>query len=216
MSYQPTILVAGFVPFLGAERNPPTEAVQRLPDELLGCQIVKRELPVVWFECVHLLEAYIEEFRPRTVLSVGQGYPTPPVLIERIGINLCNGPDNTDEVDLYDEPIFPNGPTAYFSTAPYRAMHSRLKAEGIPVRYHFEAGQNQCNCVLYSALHFAATRYPGMTAGFLHVPMLPDAEKKIEGMALETVARAVFCCVEEAAKALRPPVRTLEQYREDL
>lgn len=92
ISFQPTILVTGFGPFLGAERNPSTEAVQRLPGELLGCQIIKRELPVVWFECVHLLEAYIKEFHLRTVLSVGQGYPTPPVLIERIGINLCNGP----------------------------------------------------------------------------------------------------------------------------
>lgn len=216
MSYQPTILVTGFEPFLGATRNPSTEAVQQLPDKLLGCRVIKRELPVVWFECVRLLEAYIEEFRPRMVLSVGQGYPIPPVLIERIGINLCSGPDNTGEIDLYEEPIFPQGPAAYFSTFPYQAMHDRLQAEGIPVRYHFEAGQNQCNCVLYSALHLAATHYSGMTAGFIHVPMLPDSEKGIQGMNLEHTARAILCCVEEAAKALRRPVRTLEQYRENL
>lgn len=215
MSYQPTILVTGFEPFLGLPKNPSWEAVNLLPDEVLGCRIVKKQLSVVWFSCVQELEQALEEFRPRMVISVGQGYPKPPILLERIGMNICNGPDNTDSIDLLDEPIFAGAPAAYFATYPYAAMHRRLKDEGIPVCYNFNAGQNQCNCVLYSALHFAATKYPGLTAGFIHVPMLPD-KKHPDSMPLETTAKALYLCVEEAAKSLIHPVRTLEQCIEDL
>ena len=129
-------------------------------------------------------------------------------------MNICSGPDNTHEIDMHEKPVFHNGPAAYFATYPYQAMHSRLKQEGIPVRYSFNAGQNQCNCILYSALHFAAQFLPGTVAGFLHVPMLPD--EGVEGMTLEQSARAVRCCAEEIAKFLRPPMRTREEYRESL
>ena len=212
MSYHPTILVTGFEPFLGRPKNASWEAVSRLPDQVLGSPIVRRQLPVVWFDCVEKLEALIEEHRPRAVISVGEGYPYPPIMIERLGKNICFGPDNTGVVDLYEVPVYSNGPAAYFSTFPYEAMHRRLKEENIPVRYSFDAGQNQCNCILYSALHMAATRFPGMLAGFIHVPMLPG--ENIQGMDTETTARALLCCLEETVKYLCPPVRTLDQCRE--
>ena len=216
MSYDPVILVTGFEPFFGNPLNPSWEAAKRLPDEVLGCRIVKRELPVEWFECSKKLEEYVREFHPRAVISAGQGYPRPPVLIERLGMNICSGMDNTGQFDMYEEPVFYGGPAAYFSTFPYKAIHSRLKAEGIPAMYSFNAGQNQCNCILYTALHLAAMQFPGMVAGFIHVPMLPDEEKGIPGMPIEETARALLCCVEETARFLHPPVRTIDQYREDI
>jgi pyroglutamyl-peptidase len=214
MEYGPTILALGFEPFFDNPLNPSWEAVRLLPDEVMGSHVEKRQLPVGWFECVRLLDEYMAELRPRAVLASGQGHPKPPVLIERVGINVCSGPDNTCAVDMYEEPVFHGAPAAYFSTIPYQAMHRRLKEEGIPVRYSFHAGINQCNCVLYSALHFATTRYPNTVAGFIHVPMLP--RENIEGMPLETTAKAILYCVEELAKSLVRPVRTLEQYRESL
>ena len=215
MSYDPVILVTGFEPFFGATLNPSWEAAKRLPDEVMGCRIIKRELPVEWFECSRQLEKYVREFTPRAVISAGQGYPAPPVLIERLGMNICTGMDNTWQFDMYDEPIYYGGPAAYFSTYPYKAIHDRMKAEGIPARYNFNAGQNQCNCILYTALHLAATQFPGMVAGFLHVPMLPDEEKGIQGMPIEDTARALLLAVEETARFLHPKVRTIEEYRND-
>lgn len=219
MAYRPVILVTGFEPFLGSDRNPSVEAVMQLPDELLGCRIERRELPVVWFDYINMLDRYMDELRPRAVLGVGQGYPAPPILIERIGMNICNGPDNSHEVDLRDEPLFFGGPAAYFTTTPYAAMHKRLKEEGIPVRYNFNAGQNQCNGLLYSALHLAATKYQGVRAGFIHVPMLPEQstpERPVEGYPLEKTARAIRLCVEEICRAVTYSVRTLDQYREEM
>ena len=38
------ILVTGFDPFGGEAINPATESVKQLPDEILGVQILKREM----------------------------------------------------------------------------------------------------------------------------------------------------------------------------
>lgn len=126
-------------------------------------------------------------------------------MIERVGLNLCSGVDNTGKVEMHEEPIAYGAPAAYFSTLPYEAMRQRLEEGGIPVRYSYHAGLYLCNYILYYALHLAATSNPGMLAGFVHVPMLP--EEGIKGMPLETTARALFFCTEEIAKAVNPAER---------
>lgn len=215
MKKKPVILVTCFEPFMGQEKNASQEAVKLLPDEVGGCPIVKRALPVKWFDCVYELDKAIEEVRPWGLLATGQGYPVPPLLIERMGHNIACGPDADFGVDMYEHPIFPNGPAAYFSTFPYRAMHDRLQKENIPVKYSFSAGQNQCNCITYTALHLAATKYPALTAGFIHVPMIADGSQ--EGMMTsEETARALKFCLEEYAKEVDKPVRELDEYRRSL
>ncbi len=210
-----TILVTGFEPFRGLEKNASWEAVRLLPEQVMGSPIVKRQLPVKWFLCVEELEQALEEIRPWAVLATGQGNLLPPIEIERVGINLSNGIDVDDSVDRRYEPIFYHAPAAYFSTLPCEAMHDRLRREQIPVKYSFDAGRFHCNCVLYSALHLAATRFPGMMAGFVHVPMIPDGSR--DGMMpTKEVARALTCCLEEIAKVLNRPLRSQEEIKADL
>lgn len=215
MAKKKTILVTCFEPYLDLPQNASQEAVNLLPDEVGGCTIIKRSLPVKWFDCIYELEQAIEEVRSVGVLATGQGYPVPPLLLERMGHNISCGPDADFEMDLRDNPIFPGGPAGYFSTNPFAAMHERLKKENIPVRYSFSAGQNQCNCVLYTALHLAAHKYPAMTAGFIHVPMIPDGSHE-NMMSTEEASRALLYCLEEYARSVNIPVRTLDEYMESL
>ena len=42
------VLVTGFQPFGKDTMNPSFEAVKLLPDEIMGAQIIKREIPVVF------------------------------------------------------------------------------------------------------------------------------------------------------------------------
>lgn len=211
---KPTILVTGFEPFLDYETNSSWIAAEHLPAEVAGCRIVLKRLPVVWYDCVEELETAIAEVRPRTLIAFGQGYPWPPVLIERVGINLCSGPDNSEDQDMREIPLYYNGPAAYFSTFPFREIHDRLQAEGIPAVYSYSAGVNQCNCTLYSALHLAATRFQGMTAGFIHLPTLPYKDHK--GMSAEDLKKTALCAVEETAKLLSRPRRPMDEYRKVL
>ena len=199
------ILVTGFDPFGGEAVNPSWMAVEQLPDAVAGAEIVKKSLPVVWFKALEILEGYIEEIKPDVVVMCGQAGGADSMRIERVGINLCEAriADNAG-VLLVGDPILKDGPAAYFSTFPFRAMFAAVDAEGIAVKHSFSAGAYLCNHVLYGALHMAETKYPNMKAGFIHVPFLPEqVVDKPEGtpsMPLETIAKAIRIMIETIAK----------------
>jgi pyroglutamyl-peptidase len=107
-------------------------------------------------------------------------------------------PDNAG-VQLVDEPVVPGGPAAYFASVPIKAIAARLREGGVPAHVSQTAGTFICNAVLYGACHLAATEFPGIRAGFLHVPYLPEQAARNPGapsMALETIVRAVRIAVE--------------------
>ena len=198
------ILVTGFEPFGGEAVNPSWRAVSQIPDQVKGAEVIKKQLPVEWFRALDILEGYIKEYRPDVVMLAGQAGGADAMRIERVGINLCEAsiPDNAGR-SLMGEPIYYGAPAAYFSTFPYRVMYDAVKASGIPVRHSFSAGAYLCNHVLYGALHMAALRYPGMKAGFIHVPFLPEqVVGKKEGtpsMPLEDIAKAMCIFTEVIA-----------------
>lgn len=188
------ILVTGFAPFGGETVNPSWEAVRRLP-EMEG--MARAELPVDWAEGPRLLQALIGERKPDTVLLCGQAGGRAKVCLERVAINLCEGktPDNAGCIRM-GEPVAPEGPAAYFSTADTGRMLAALEAAGIPAQYSFSAGTYLCNAVLYTALHTAAARGNGMKAVFIHLPYLPQQAEP--SLPLETQAEALRLCVEAA------------------
>lgn len=168
------VLVTGFDPFGGERVNPAYEAVKALPDTLDGAQIYKRELPTAFDRSAAALEGYLCELQPDIVLCVGQAGGTPAVRVERVAINLADArfPDN-DGAQPLDEPLRADGDAAYFSTLPVRAMVQAVRAAGLPCSVSYTAGTYVCNAALYNALYLAAKRFPGLRAGFVHVPYLP-------------------------------------------
>jgi pyroglutamyl-peptidase len=197
------LLVTGFAPFGGQRINPSWICVEELPEAIAGVTIIRRELPVVWFAAVQELYDLLGEYRADAVLCVGQAGGTAKLNIERVAINLCNGTDN-DGRAMDDAPIFVGGPAAYFATLPVAAMKAAVEAEDIGVTYSFSAGTYLCNHVMYAALHRAAIEMPGLRAGFLHVPMLPEQVKDTGGysMPLEKTRRGVYLCAEAVAKGI--------------
>jgi pyroglutamyl-peptidase len=56
------------------------------------------------------------------------------------------------------------------------------------------AGTFVCNHVFYGLMHLAATRFPALRAGFLHVPYLPRQAVGLPGtpsMALDQIVRGI-------------------------
>lgn len=190
------ILVTGFEPFGGEAVNPSWMAVSRLPDAVGETEIIKKQLPVVYFKALEVLEGYIKEYSPDVVLMSGQAGGSDAIRIERVGINLCEAsiPDNAG-VHLVGQPVDKDGPAAYFSTFPFREMLAAVKEAGIAVKFSYSAGAYLCNHVLYGALQMAENKYHGMKAGFIHVPYLPQqTEGKPQGtysMPLEDIAAAM-------------------------
>ena len=194
------ILVTGFMPFDGQKINPSWQAVQRMGEQA-GVEMIRRELPVEYFTARDLLNRMIDEFTPDCVLMTGQAGGRAKVSIERVAINLCEAsiPDEAG-VMLKDTPIVPGGESAYFATYPYARMLEMLQAEEIPAAYSFTAGAYICNHVMYTALETAQKKYPHMTAGFIHLPYLPEQTTEHPSMALEMQTRALEVIVRAIAE----------------
>ncbi|MEG0766214.1 MAG: pyroglutamyl-peptidase I [Clostridia bacterium] len=169
------LLVTGFLPFGGQCINPSWEAVRALPEKIGACTILRAALPVDWTEGPKQLLALLEAYHPAQVLCCGQAGGRAKICLERVAINLCEStaPD-TAGVVRWREPIVQEGPAAYFSTLDDMQMMQALADAGIPAMRSYSAGAYLCNAVMYIALHAAQTRFPGLRAGFLHVPYLPE------------------------------------------
>ena len=168
------VLVTGFDPLGGESINPATESVKQLPDELLGVQIIKREIPTVFDRSLDVLYTLLDEEQPDAVICVGQAGGRPNITVERVAINQDDAriPDNEGAQPI-DRTIFEDGPAAYLSTLPIKAMVRDMKAAFVPAAVSNTAGTFVCNHVMYGVLYLVDKKYPNIRAGFIHVPYIP-------------------------------------------
>jgi pyroglutamyl-peptidase len=202
-----TVLLTGFEPFNGAAINPSWEAVRALdgwsgPD----FQVVARQLPCVFGRAnIVLLEA-IDAVKPDIVIACGQAGGRPEMSLERVAINVddANIVDNAGQQPV-DAPIAADGPAAYFSTLPVKAIVRALRVRGLPAGMSQTAGTFVCNHVFYGLMHHAAGRPADAgiaKAGFIHVPFLPeqaaDRPERPPSMALKDIVDSLRIAVEVA------------------
>ena len=173
------VLVTGFDPFGGEAVNPAFEAVKLLPDEIAGAEIIKLEIPTVFSKSGPAVEEGIRKHEPDIVINVGQAGGRSCVTPEQVAINLAEAriPDNAGEQPS-DESLQKDGEPAYYATVPVKAMVKNVRDHGIPCHISYTAGTYVCNSVMYNVLYMAATKYPNIRAGFIHVPFA--AEQVVE------------------------------------
>lgn len=203
-----TILVTGFEPFGGEARNPSWEAARAVDGERVGgALLVARRLPCVVGEVRQALAAAIDEVEPRLVLSLGLAGGRADVSIERVAINVVDAriPDNAGRQPV-DEPVIEDGPAAYFSTLPIKALAQALRERGIPASISQSAGTYVCNAAFYGLMHLIATRRPALRGGFVHLPYLPEMAARHPGapsLALDTLAEAIRIMASTALAVVR-------------
>ena len=165
------ILFTGFDPFGKDATNPSWDAVELLPEAAEGVQIVKRHLPVEYDKVAELLRQAIEEEKPDAVICVGQAAGRVAITPELVAINVKEGsiPDNAGV--FYDgQPIYGDGPAAYFATIPVRAIAAGIREAGIPSAVSYSAGAYVCNNTMYHLMDMLKKDYPNIQGGFIHVP----------------------------------------------
>ena len=180
------LLLTAFTPFDGEKINPALEAVKLVKDKIGNLLIVKLEVPTVFGKSIDTVREAIEREKPDFVLSIGQAGGRAEITPERVAINLDDAriPDNEGNQPI-DEPIFPDGENAYFSTLPVKAMVEAIRKEGLPSSLSNSAGTYVCNHLMYGVLYYLDKR-PVIKAGFIHVPYIPEQTKnKKEMPALE-------------------------------
>ena len=194
------ILVTGFDPFGGEKINPAIESVKKLADEIAGAEIIKLEIPTICHKSLEVIDEAIAKYNPDVILSIGQAGGRPDITVERVGINIddCRIPDNAGQ-QIIDEPVYPEGPAAYFSNLPIKAMVANIQSKDIPASVSNTAGTFVCNHVLYGVRYLVDTKYPGKRSGFIHIPYLPQQvidKKGQPSMSLETIVAGLTAAIE--------------------
>jgi pyroglutamyl-peptidase len=180
----PRILLTGFDPFGGESVNPSWEAVRTFEGRRIGGhRIVARMLPTEFAGSLRVLKAAVREVAPVILLGVGQAGGRTQLSIERVAINVQDAriADNAGAQPV-DEPVVADGPAAYFSTLPIKAMLAALHAKGLPAEISQTAGTYVCNHIAYAMLHLASKKR-GVRAGFIHIPYLPAQAAHLRGAA---------------------------------
>jgi len=188
-------LVTGFESFGGDSVNPSFEALAELPERIGELVVETRVLPCHFGTAIAMLEQAIEATGPDIVLSVGLAGGRTELSLERVAINVDDAriADNGGAQPV-DRPIVAEGPAAYFATLPIKAAVAAMREAGLPAAVSNTAGTFVCNHVFYGLMHLAATRFPALRAGFLHVPYLPSQAARLPGapsMALDQIVRGI-------------------------
>ena len=193
-----TILITAFEPFQQETINATMETLSLLPDSVCGHNLIKRTIPVVFGKAVEAVTALVDDLRPEAVICLGQASGRAEVTPERVAINVMDAriPDNAGEQPV-DAPIREDGPAAYFSTLPVKAMVQAMKEAGVPASLSNTAGTFVCNDLMYGLLDHLARTGRNIPAGFIHIPATPAqaVERPTPSLAPETVAKGLAAAI---------------------
>ena len=169
------VLVTGFDPFGGEKLNPALEAIKSLPAQIQGAEVRWLEVPTVFYKSAKILEEEIRLYQPDIVLCVGQAGGRKGLTPERVAINQDDAriPDNEGNQPI-DRPIQLDGPPAYFSSLPIKAMVQTIKEEGLTASVSNTAGTFVCNHLMYQVLYLVEKEFPNIKAGFMHIPYMTE------------------------------------------
>ncbi|MDT8998741.1 pyroglutamyl-peptidase I [Paucibacter sp. APW11] len=195
------ILLTGFEPFGGESLNPSWEVAQSLHGlKIGGASVVAAQLPCVFGQALTLLDELLQRHQPVLVLALGLAGGRCDLSLERVAINVDDAriADNRGACPV-DEPVCADGPAAYFSTLPIKAMVAALRVAGFPASVSQTAGTFVCNHVFYGLQH--ALRDRPVRSGFMHIPYLPEQAALHPGqpcMPLQTMVDGVKLALEVA------------------
>lgn len=192
------VVLTGFDPFGKESINPAWEAV-RLVKNLENIEIIKVQVPTVFYKSIDVVKQAILQYQPDVVLCIGQAGGRYDLTPERVAINLNDAriPDNEGHQPL-DCPIFEDGENAYFSTLPIKAMVKAIREAGVPASISNTAGTYVCNHLMYGVLYTLNKEYPNIRGGFMHVPFVTSQVVNKTAPCLETsvIARGIEASIQ--------------------
>ena len=198
------VLITGFDPFGGESINPALEAVMALPDTIDEIEVIKLEIPTVFGKSLAKIKEAIKLHQPDVVISVGQAGGRFGITPERVAINVDDARIKDNEGnEPVDVKVAENGPAAYFSNLPIKAMTQAMVKAGIPASVSNSAGTFVCNHVMYGVLHMIHTEFPNIRGGFIHVPYIPaqvTTKPNMPSMSQADITKGLALCI-QAAKA---------------
>ncbi|MES0811587.1 pyroglutamyl-peptidase I [Roseibium sp. SCPC15] len=205
-----SVLLTGFEAFGNTPINPAEHVARHLDGELIeGVKVVSRIIPNSFFVCIDAVREALSETSAGAVIMMGEYGGRATITVERIAQNFNDSTryklkDNAG-VSLQGQPTAPDGPLAYQSTLPIRAMVKAMRDGGIPADISDAAGTFCCNHLFYGIQHHLAVLKSKVRAGCVHLPHLPEVAAMEENlgapsMSVETAARGVKLAIAEVIK----------------
>ncbi|MGF9966114.1 pyroglutamyl-peptidase I [Bacillus rhizoplanae] len=197
------ILLTGFEPFGGEKINPAWEVAKQLDQKRIGEYIiVSKQIPTVFHTSLQILESYIDEVDPALVVCIGQAGGRSDITVERVAINVDDAriPDNMENQPI-DIPVIEDGPVAYWSTLPIKAIVKQLREGGIPASVSQTAGTFVCNHLFYGLMYILAKQEDRISGGFVHIPFLPEQASAYPGqpsMSLSNITKGIELLIQTA------------------
>jgi len=200
------ILLTGFGDWAGSQANPAKGVADALDGEVMKDTTIQSLIvPSIFEEMVPCVAEAIEQEQPSTVVMMGEYNGRTMITVERIAQNIIDatryGFGDLAGAMPQDEPIANDGPYAYRSTLPIRAMVLAMRQAGVPADISDTAATFGCNLLMYGVLHHIAKNKLPIRAGWVHLPSLPetaalDENIGLPSMALETQVRGVRTALE--------------------
>lgn len=196
------VLVTGFEPFGGEKINPSYEVVKQLDDKISDADIIKLQVPVVFYKSVNTVIKKIHEEAPDIILMIGQAGGRYNISVERIAININDARIEDNEGNRpVDEAIDKDGLPAYFSSIPVRKIVERMIENNIPAAISNSAGTYVCNHLLYGILDYIWKNKLDTRAGFIHVPYMPEQilnRSNTPSMSADIMVKAIDLAIRES------------------
>ncbi len=171
---KPVVLLTGFGPFPGVERNASADLAQTLARMGTGryenVRFIADILPVDWRHAPVRIGALIGQYRPAVSLHFGVSARATGFVIEAHAYNAAiTMPDEGGHTAETSYLISGDRPRRS-ATLPVRRIVGDLRAAGFPAELSSDPGRYLCNAVLYHSLRHATRTAPRQRAGFIHIP----------------------------------------------
>ena len=161
------VLLTGFEPFDKDPLNPSWEVARALdgwqPAAMnAACTVRAVQLPCVFGDAIARLDEAMAQWQPTLVICLGLAGGRTEITPERVAINVDDAriPDNAGRQPV-DTAVQADGPAAYFSTLPIKAMVRDMRAAGVPAAVSNTAGTFVCNHIFYALMHRLAAPATG-------------------------------------------------------
>jgi pyroglutamyl-peptidase len=206
------IVVTGFEPWQHGTENPTLDVLDQLEQSnAVPGELTTIRLPVDTTKLAAIVEDALDRIGPDVWISMGLATGHSVIAVERMAANVRDFPipDNGGHQPGGD-PVFADGPAAYLSTLPVKAITFALRAAGIPAKLSNSPSTYLCNQMMYTVLHLVDRKRMPTKAGFIHVPATPGYVAKqaypfveMPSMSVELMTNAVLESLAAIAAATR-------------
>lgn len=192
------------VPKALAEVGMPVDDDDALADVAVNISAVT--MPVSFTKAWPTLLEAIEATQPQIVVAMGLKRAARGIALERCATNrVSDDRPDADNMTPQRDTIDPQGPAAFWTRLPLRAILADFTADNIPATLSSDAGTYVCNSLFYQLLDWSVEQ-ERVVAGFVSLPQVNESgNRATPGLPLSQQIRAGQDVIRQAVRYWREP-----------